>query len=395
MTRSRYTADIDLARLNDAHTLGILAVPAGSAVLDIGAADGSVARVLQQRGCHVWAVELDPAAAAEARPYCERVVVGDVQALDLEQEFAGLRFDAILCLDVLEHLAEPESALRRAAALLKPHGQVIASIPNVTHADVRLSLLRGSFEYAEKGLLDRTHLRFFDREGVESLFTAAGLTIGELLRVIVGPGETELGVDLGSFPPEVIAEATCGADADTYQFVVVSAPVAPAVHGAFPLAARLQWRVHALERQVQDGAAHVSTLMCELEAQQARLAALETALAEQQAGAVQVDSLVRELEARQARLTALEALLSERTADRESLQREWQICQRELAVKEEYIAILRDQLTQHEESIAGLQTQLSRSGSEDTLHRAKATLRRVPPVYVATRWLYRRVRSPR
>src|SRR5579859_5951000 len=140
MARSRYSASIDLANLNDAHSLGILSVPAGSRVLDIGAADGSVARVLKERGCRVWAVELEAAVARQARRHCEQVVQGDVEALDLAAEFDSLSFDAILLLDVLEHLREPQRVLREAAALLAPSGRVVASIPNVSHADLRLHL---------------------------------------------------------------------------------------------------------------------------------------------------------------------------------------------------------------------------------------------------------------
>src|SRR5207248_2616993 len=96
-------------------------------------------------------------------------LVGDAEELDLETELGGERFDAILFADVLEHLRDPAALLKRVRPLVAENGVVIASIPNVAHASVRLALLGGSFRYREWGLLDETHLRFFTRHGVEDL----------------------------------------------------------------------------------------------------------------------------------------------------------------------------------------------------------------------------------
>jgi hypothetical protein len=74
---------------------------------------------------------------------CESMVVGNVEQLDLAEAFGDKRFDVVLCLDVLEHLVEPLDTLRRLKDLLTPSGILVASIPNVTHAAVRLQLLGG------------------------------------------------------------------------------------------------------------------------------------------------------------------------------------------------------------------------------------------------------------
>src|SRR6187200_971118 len=97
MSVIRYSREIDLADLNNAHTFAVLAVPAGSRVLDLGAADGSVARVLQARGCAVTAVERDPggvqALAARGIP----LVQADLDSLD-GVDLPGHAFDVILML---------------------------------------------------------------------------------------------------------------------------------------------------------------------------------------------------------------------------------------------------------------------------------------------------------
>ena len=190
MANTRYSYSVDLNNPTTSHSLAVLMVEPGSFVLDIGAADGSVARPLVARGCRVWAVESDPEAAAKAQSVCERVIVGDVERLDLETAVESRRFDVVLLLDVLEHLRTPLVTLERARALLAPGGRIIVSIPNVAHGAVRVSLMSGNFNYTETGLLDKTHLRFFDRRSVETLFRNARLRIVERLRVVRALTET-------------------------------------------------------------------------------------------------------------------------------------------------------------------------------------------------------------
>ena len=248
-----YERVINLDETTNAHSLGILSVPPGR-VLDIGPGGGHIVAALRDRGCEVWAVEVDPAAARAAEPYCERVLVGNVEEVDLIGEFRDLRFDSILFLDVLEHLKDPSRVLRTATHLLSDEGRVVASIPNVAHAAVRLSLLRGRFEYRESGLLDRTHLRFFDRDGVNELFEQAGLSIEANLRVRVRLTETELDIDPSDFPHEAIQLATADPDADTYQFVVVARPGARrSVTSGATLLERLQRERDELQEAIEQG----------------------------------------------------------------------------------------------------------------------------------------------
>jgi hypothetical protein len=67
--------------------------------------------------------------------------------------------------------------LRRLIALQRPGCTAIVTVPNVAHLWVRLQLLLGRFDYAERGILDRTHLRFYTRRTFQALLTAAGLRV--------------------------------------------------------------------------------------------------------------------------------------------------------------------------------------------------------------------------
>jgi SAM-dependent methyltransferase len=90
-------------------------------------------------------------------------------------------FDCIVCADVIEHLRDPLAALRKLSLVLGEKGVIIASIPNVRYWGVISMLAEGGWTYADSGILDRTHLRFFTRREIETLFTEAGFELTGLM----------------------------------------------------------------------------------------------------------------------------------------------------------------------------------------------------------------------
>jgi 2-polyprenyl-3-methyl-5-hydroxy-6-metoxy-1,4-benzoquinol methylase len=220
---SRYTAEPNLRYANDSHVMAIARVPANSRVLDLGVADGSVAAVLKGMGCEVWGVELEREAAEAARAVCDEVVVADLNTFEFAEQLHGQRFDVVLMLDILEHLSDPAAVLGRVKAVVAEGGWGIISLPNVAHASVRLALLNGHFRYTEMGLLDRTHLRFFDRAGVDDLLEQAGWGMFDMVRVTRRLGTTEIPVD--DVDPVLAADLESDIEGTTYQFVVGAAPL--------------------------------------------------------------------------------------------------------------------------------------------------------------------------
>lgn len=145
--------------------------------LDVGCGVGLLGAALKQirAGCEVWGVE--PTAAAEqARRRLDHVVQGL-----FGPDLAGLpaqSFDLILFLDVLEHMPEPELALRTARQLLAPGGVILASIPNARYMrHLKHVLIEGDWRYESKGVRDRTHLRFFTRKSALRLFADEGYQV--------------------------------------------------------------------------------------------------------------------------------------------------------------------------------------------------------------------------
>lgn len=103
----------------------------------------------------------------------------EAHIVDLTKEIPDLgKPDLMLFLDILEHLPDPETVLRRITDQLSPDGTIIVSVPNVAHLSVSLPLiLFGAFQYRDAGILDRTHLRFFVLQSAVELLSKAGFDV--------------------------------------------------------------------------------------------------------------------------------------------------------------------------------------------------------------------------
>lgn len=215
---SRYDVAVDPDAPNSAHAFMLRMVGWNRRVLELGAAHGHVTRALVAQNNRVTAVEYDPEAATPLKAVAEEVVIGDLNSPETLSTLSG-PFDVVLAGDVLEHLLDPDSVLLQATSLLAPGGQVVISLPNIAHADVRLSLLEGRFEYNPWGLLDATHIRFFTYKTLQDLVKRAGLVITDMQRVRVPAFESELRVSRQSVPTAVVNEVLKDPEAETYQFV--------------------------------------------------------------------------------------------------------------------------------------------------------------------------------
>ena len=159
------------------HVMAREAVGSGNTVLDVGCGKGFFAEQIAEQGNEVHGVDcLAPAEVSSAlKSYHQADLFNGLGAA--RQAYAHGVFDRILFLDVLEHLPRPEILLDEVRPLLKPDGQVVVSVPNVANFSVRLMLLFGKFQYTERGILDRTHLRFFTKDTIRSLVESAGYTV--------------------------------------------------------------------------------------------------------------------------------------------------------------------------------------------------------------------------
>lgn len=149
-------------------------------VLDVGCGPGNVAALLNNESFEYVGVDY-------RKPEDLHPNVGVFHEKDLEKDFDldyGREFDYVVFGDILEHLREPAKILEGAHRYLKPGGQIIVSVPNILHWSVRLMVLTGHFVYMDRGILDKTHLRFFTRKIMTKLLCECGF---EPIEVIATP----------------------------------------------------------------------------------------------------------------------------------------------------------------------------------------------------------------
>jgi 2-polyprenyl-3-methyl-5-hydroxy-6-metoxy-1,4-benzoquinol methylase len=217
-----YEQPVDPDGENNSHSFALQMVGFNKSVLEVGCASGYLTKVLTERGCNVVGIELDPEAAEVAEQWAERVVVGNIDEGDVWNYVKDEAFDAIMLGDVLEHLRDPLGSLRQAVRKLKPTGIVVTSLPNIAHGDMRIALLQGRFRYAETGLLDRTHMRFFTLETIRELLSQAGLVVVDTKRVVMPLFHSEIGVKRSDVNHKTLDELHADPEVETYQFVMKS-----------------------------------------------------------------------------------------------------------------------------------------------------------------------------
>jgi SAM-dependent methyltransferase len=166
-------------------------------VLEVGCGRGATGAHLQAAtGCRVTGVELNPAVAGSARERLHRVVVGDVEDAAVAAEI-GDGYDALLALELFEHLVDQEGFLAHAKRFVRPGGRIVLSVPNVGHHSVVEDLLAGRWDYLPIGILCYTHYRFFTKRTLDDWLARCGFRQARLVpQHTEGPGwEVDLPTD--------------------------------------------------------------------------------------------------------------------------------------------------------------------------------------------------------
>ena len=161
-----------------------------SRILDVGCANGNFgAALINLKKCEVVGLDIDKDDIKIAKKQLTEAHLFDIDKDNINK--LG-KFDYIIFADVIEHLINPRSTLNRISGLLKEDGRILFSIPNMAHISVRLDLLEGSFPYRNRGLLDNTHIHFYDYNEVESVFEDAGYQIQKMDPVVSSFTDTML-----------------------------------------------------------------------------------------------------------------------------------------------------------------------------------------------------------
>jgi len=173
------------------HTLAINSVRNNSFVIDIGGGQGLISLELKKKGCYVAGIDR---CNLQYPANYDEFYQKDIDSVSLDYDFS--KFDTILMLDIIEHLANPEEfldALRSKAGLNQP--RIIVTSPNIAFWIIRLQLLFGQFNYGKQGILDKTHVRLFTFKTMKKIFEQCGY---EVLKVkgIPAPYPKAIGINL-------------------------------------------------------------------------------------------------------------------------------------------------------------------------------------------------------
>ncbi|MEQ8261268.1 MAG: bifunctional 2-polyprenyl-6-hydroxyphenol methylase/3-demethylubiquinol 3-O-methyltransferase UbiG [Alcanivorax sp.] len=166
----------------------------GKKVIDIGCGGGLLSEGMARRGATVTGIDLGEAPLAVARLHAEQsgVEVEYLQVLaeEIAEQRAG-EYDAVTCLEMLEHVPDPSSVIRACAKLVKPGGQVFFSTINrnpkaflfaIVGAEYVLRLLpRGTHEYAK--LIRPSELAGWSRDAGLDVRDTTGMTYNPVTQV--------------------------------------------------------------------------------------------------------------------------------------------------------------------------------------------------------------------
>jgi SAM-dependent methyltransferase len=206
---------------------------AGDRVLDVGCAAGYFLRVAREHGADVFGVELSPAIAKEAIAElgADRIHVGFLDDAVTAMDFQPASFDLVTLWDVIEHIPDPQSVLRRIRELLKPSGVLLLETQNV---DSRWAKLLGRRWHHYK---HEEHLYHFTPATIRRLLADCGFAIHELGAGHAGKYVSfafmaERAGRLGRIPGLLAAPLRLFAPCNLYvnprdEMIVAAAPVGP------------------------------------------------------------------------------------------------------------------------------------------------------------------------
>ncbi|MEE9338679.1 MAG: glycosyltransferase [Methylococcaceae bacterium] len=229
MSKNKYEFSLNTAEMNDSHMGLASRIKPKQKVLELGCSSGYLSKFLKEElACRVVAVDINRHAIEQAREFCDKVIVADLDNEAWLKDIEGETFDVVLCADVLEHLKSPVQLLSSLKPFLHSESRLLASVPNVAHASIRLELLMGHFDYESLGLLDETHLHFYTRDSLILTLMQAGYVCSDISYSIQDLADEAIDYYLekmGLEASELTRKLLHAPDAVAYQFIIEALPV--------------------------------------------------------------------------------------------------------------------------------------------------------------------------
>jgi len=191
-------------------------------VVEFGSSYGYILKYLKEnKKCIVSGYDIDKKAVALANQNGIKTEYADLDNVDkILFDTLDSDIDYIICADVLEHLKNIENFLNLLSKYIKsnPKCKLIVSFPNITYYGIIDELLHAKFRYRTLGILDNTHLKFYDKETLEELFNLYNFEVTSINDVIVDPKLSEFNIELDKNIIDLL-EGFNNREYMTYQYV--------------------------------------------------------------------------------------------------------------------------------------------------------------------------------
>lgn len=146
-------------------------------ILEVGCGQGTFsAQIKAYNNAEVWGIEYMPKEGEIAKSILDKTFIGAIE--DYIKDLPDNYFDAIFFNDVLEHLTYPDNVLKDLKIKLVNNGLIISSIPNIRNFRVlKMLVFNGDWDYADHGIMDKTHLRWFTKKSIRKMYESLGYEI--------------------------------------------------------------------------------------------------------------------------------------------------------------------------------------------------------------------------
>ena len=147
-------------------------------ILEVGAGSGNTLLYIKKNSLAEEVMGLELMQIPDSNQQHELVDKFQIANIERDEiEAPKEYFDVIICADVLEHLIDPWSTIKKISRHLKKKGLLIVSMPNLREwKTLSKVVFKGDFSYtSEGGIMDKTHLRFFCKKNILELLTTSDL----------------------------------------------------------------------------------------------------------------------------------------------------------------------------------------------------------------------------